>query len=154
MKTPNCRNSATLQQVESISATTPSTTPVATTPVFSTPVFQTMTGRECNQDTRGTWKAAANGPVFITDRGVPAHVLPSIEEYRGLTHTGKSLAELLTCRPGKGRASGLSKLFEAQIKNFLKSAPPGKRIEERMRDLLSATPPSAYRILCSFSDAS
>jgi len=42
----------------------------------------TFSSREFNQDTGRAKKAAANGPVFITDRGKPAHVLLSIKEYR------------------------------------------------------------------------
>ena len=44
----------------------------------------TLTSREFNQDTSGAKKAAKKGPVFITDRGRPAHVLLSIEEYEKL----------------------------------------------------------------------
>lgn len=36
----------------------------------------TLASREFNQDT-GRKKAAADGPVFITDRGKPTHVLPA-----------------------------------------------------------------------------
>lgn len=42
----------------------------------------TLPSREFNQDMTGAKKAAKNGPVFITDRGRPAHVLLSIETYR------------------------------------------------------------------------
>jgi prevent-host-death family protein len=45
----------------------------------------TLTSREFNQDTSRAKKAATAGPVFITDRGTPAHVLLSIEEYQRLT---------------------------------------------------------------------
>jgi prevent-host-death family protein len=41
----------------------------------------TLTSREFNQDTSGAKKAASRGPVFITDRGRPAHVLLTIEDY-------------------------------------------------------------------------
>ena len=43
-----------------------------------------MTSREFNQDTSGAKKAAERGPVFITDRGRPAHVLLSFEAYEKL----------------------------------------------------------------------
>jgi prevent-host-death family protein len=59
----------------------------------------TLTSREFNQDTSRAKKAAQRGPVFITDRGRPAHVLLSIEEYRRLTGGGMSLAEALA-QPG------------------------------------------------------
>lgn len=57
----------------------------------------TLSSREFNQDTGRAKKAANEGPVFITDRGRPAHVLLSIEEYKRLTGTvrGMSLAEAL-----------------------------------------------------------
>jgi prevent-host-death family protein len=45
----------------------------------------TLTSREFNQDTGRAKKAAKRGPVFITDRGKPAHVLVSFEEYLRLT---------------------------------------------------------------------
>jgi prevent-host-death family protein len=54
-----------------------------------------LSSREFNQDTSRAKRAAKKGPVFITDRGRPSHVLLSIEEYRKLTHEGKSLADLL-----------------------------------------------------------
>lgn len=38
---------------------------------------------------------ASKGPVFIPDRGRPAHVLLSIEEYQRLTRTGK-ITDLLS----------------------------------------------------------
>jgi prevent-host-death family protein len=40
-----------------------------------------ISSREFNQDTARAKKAAKKGPVFITDRGKPAHVLLSIEDY-------------------------------------------------------------------------
>ena len=47
----------------------------------------TMSSREFNQDTSRAKKAASKGPVFITDRGRPAHVLLTIEDYRRLAAT-------------------------------------------------------------------
>jgi prevent-host-death family protein len=55
----------------------------------------TLTSREFNQDTSGAKKAARRGPVFITDRGRPAHVLLTIEDYRRLAGGAMSLAEAL-----------------------------------------------------------
>lgn len=55
-----------------------------------------ISSREFNQDTAGAKRAAALGPVFITDRGEPSHVLLSIDEYRRLAGGGqKNIAELL-----------------------------------------------------------
>jgi prevent-host-death family protein len=55
----------------------------------------TMTSREFNQSTNEAKKAALKGPVFITDRGEPSHVLLSIDEYRKLTGKTTSLAEAM-----------------------------------------------------------
>lgn len=54
----------------------------------------TLSSREFNQDTGKAKKAAALGPVFITDRGKAAHVLLSIEEYQRLTG-GRKIADAL-----------------------------------------------------------
>lgn len=43
-----------------------------------------MTSREFNQDTSRAKKAASEGPVYITDRGRPAHVLLTYEAYEQL----------------------------------------------------------------------
>lgn len=55
----------------------------------------TLSSREFNQDTSRAKKAAARGPVFITDRGKPAHVLLSIEDYQRLTGKHRNIADLL-----------------------------------------------------------
>ena len=56
----------------------------------------TVTSRELNHDIGRAKKAAKSGPVFITDRGKPAHVLLSIEDYRRLAGQRRSLAEALS----------------------------------------------------------
>ncbi|MDX7988972.1 type II toxin-antitoxin system Phd/YefM family antitoxin [Xenorhabdus sp. 12] len=55
----------------------------------------TLSSRELNQDVTRAKKATKNGPVFITDRGKPAHVLLSIEEYRLLTKQHRNIADSL-----------------------------------------------------------
>jgi prevent-host-death family protein len=55
----------------------------------------TLTSGEFNQNISGAKKAARQGPVFIADRGRPAHVLLTIEDYRRLTGGVTSLAEAL-----------------------------------------------------------
>jgi prevent-host-death family protein len=55
----------------------------------------TLSSREFNQDTSRAKKAARKGPVFITDRGRPAHVLLSIDEYQKITGKPQSIADLL-----------------------------------------------------------
>jgi prevent-host-death family protein len=59
----------------------------------------TLTSREFNQDTSRAKKAARRGPVFITDRGRPAHVLLTIEDYQRLSGSNMSLAQALA-QPG------------------------------------------------------
>lgn len=54
-----------------------------------------FSSREFTRDVAAAKQAAADGPVFITDRGAPAHVLLTIDEYRRLTGGQRSLAEAL-----------------------------------------------------------
>ncbi|WP_277184073.1 type II toxin-antitoxin system Phd/YefM family antitoxin [Caballeronia sp. BR00000012568055] len=56
----------------------------------------TLSSRELNQDVTRAKKATKDGPVFITDRGRPSHVLLSIEEYQRLTGKKRSLVEALS----------------------------------------------------------
>jgi prevent-host-death family protein len=55
----------------------------------------TMTSREFNQDAGRAKRAAESGPVIITDRGRPAHVLLSAAHYQALAGQGASLADVL-----------------------------------------------------------
>jgi prevent-host-death family protein len=50
-----------------------------------------LSSREFNQDA----SRAKRGPVFITDRGRPSHVLLTVEDYQKITGGQKSIAELL-----------------------------------------------------------
>lgn len=59
----------------------------------------TLSSRQFNQDTAGAKKAAEKGPVVVTDRGKPTHVLLSYQAYRALTGSGKSLVDLLSMPP-------------------------------------------------------
>lgn len=43
----------------------------------------TLSGRELNQDLGRAKRAANEGPVIITDRGRPAHVLLSFDSING-----------------------------------------------------------------------
>ena len=54
-----------------------------------------LSSREFNQDTSKAKRAAKRGPVIITDRGRPSHVLLSVEDYHKLTEGQKSIVELL-----------------------------------------------------------
>ena len=60
----------------------------------------TMTSREFNQDASRAKRAAEAGPVFITDRGRPAHVLLTADAYRALAGNGASLADVLAMPGG------------------------------------------------------
>lgn len=55
----------------------------------------TLSSRELNQDVTKAKKATKDGPVFITDRGRPAHVLLSFEEYQRLTRQRRNIADAL-----------------------------------------------------------
>ena len=57
----------------------------------------TLPTREFDQDPSRATRAAADGPVFITDRGVTTHVLLTFVDYRRLVGSKKSIAELLSC---------------------------------------------------------
>ena len=55
----------------------------------------TLSSRELNQDVTRAKKATRSGPVFITDRGKPAHVLLSFEDYQRLTRQRRNIADAL-----------------------------------------------------------
>ena len=55
----------------------------------------TISSREFNRRASEAKRAATNGPVFITDRGRPAHVLMSFEEYQRLTKQRRNIADAL-----------------------------------------------------------
>jgi prevent-host-death family protein len=61
----------------------------------------TLSSREFNQDASRAKKAARNGPVFITDRGKPAHVLLSIEDYQRLAGGQRKIADALAMPGGE-----------------------------------------------------
>ncbi len=54
-----------------------------------------FSSREFNQDAGRAKRAADSGPVFITDRGRPRHVLLSIDDYERLTGGRPSLVDTL-----------------------------------------------------------
>lgn len=58
-------------------------------------MITTLSSREFNQDASRAKKAALQGPVFITDRGKPAHVLLSIEDYLRLAGQTPNIVDLL-----------------------------------------------------------
>jgi prevent-host-death family protein len=76
---------------------------------------QTFTARQYNQDASSVKRASNDGPVIITERGKPAHVMMTIGAYERLQNRaptepllsfleGLALHELdLTCDPDIGR---------------------------------------------------
>lgn len=70
----------------------------------------TLSSREFNQDTGRAKRAARRGPVVITDRGRPSHVLLTVEEYDRLASRGLNVVDLL------GAPAGIEDVeFEAPI---------------------------------------
>ena len=59
-----------------------------------------ITSREFNQDTGGAKKAAESGPVYVTFRGRPSHVLLTFADYQRLAANQPSMIELLSEPPG------------------------------------------------------
>jgi hypothetical protein len=59
-----------------------------------------VSSRSFNQDTSRAKKAARRGPVFITDRGRPAHVLLTFDDYQKLVGGASSIVDLLGGPPG------------------------------------------------------
>ncbi len=53
----------------------------------------TLSAREFSQDASKAKRAAERGPVVITDRGRPSHVLLTYEDYRQLSGPPMSAAE-------------------------------------------------------------
>jgi prevent-host-death family protein len=61
-----------------------------------------ITARDFNQDTSRAKRVAENEPVYITDRGRPAHVLISVEQFEQLAARGRNIVDLLAM-PGGGK---------------------------------------------------
>jgi prevent-host-death family protein len=60
----------------------------------------TVSSREFNQDTGRAKRAARRGPVVITDRGRPSHVLLTFDEYNRLASRGQNVIDLLGAPAG------------------------------------------------------
>lgn len=54
-----------------------------------------LSSRELNQDVSRAKRAARRGPVIITERGRPAHVLLTFEAYQRLVGTNGSIIDWL-----------------------------------------------------------
>lgn len=57
--------------------------------------MSTLSAREFNQDVSAAKRATSEGPVVITDRGQPSHVLMSYEEFARLTGRASNLVDWL-----------------------------------------------------------
>lgn len=61
----------------------------------------TFSSRDFTRDVSAAKRAAANGPVFITDRGRPAFALLQIKDYNRLAgKSEQSLLDLMDSIPG------------------------------------------------------
>ena len=58
-------------------------------------MIKTVTSREFNHDVSKIKRETDGGPVFITVRGKPRHVLLSIEDYEKLTEHQETIINLL-----------------------------------------------------------
>jgi prevent-host-death family protein len=59
------------------------------------PAITTISSRDFNQDLGRAKRAADEGPVIITDRGQPAYVLLSHQDWKRLRGERRSLLEML-----------------------------------------------------------
>lgn len=59
-----------------------------------------ITARALSKDVRAAIRAASEGPVVITDRGEPTHVLLSIKDYRRLLADTRSIVDWLSVDDG------------------------------------------------------
>ena len=55
----------------------------------------TLSSRELNRRASEAKRAANKGPVFITNRGKPTHVLLSFDKYQRLTQQRRNIADAL-----------------------------------------------------------
>ena len=55
-----------------------------------------VTARDFNRDVSAAKRAASKGPVIITDRGQPSHVLLTIEDYHQLLADERSIVDWLS----------------------------------------------------------
>ena len=59
-----------------------------------------ISSRQFNQGAAAAKRAARDGPVLITDRGRPSHVLLSYEQYKELSGPDSRLSDVLSRTPG------------------------------------------------------
>jgi len=79
----------------------------------------TLSSRQFNQDIMSAKRAARDGPVVITVRGHPEHVLLSMDDYKKLTQKKRSILEAIATHTSEYvefEPSGLE--FEVSAANF------------------------------------
>lgn len=81
----------------------------------------TFSSRQFNQDASKAKKASQAGPVFITDRGRPAHVLLTFAEYQKIVGKDAKIADLLAMPNGPDGAD--IELELPQFREVAKAAP-------------------------------
>jgi prevent-host-death family protein len=79
-------------------------------------MITTLSSREFNQDTGKAKKASETGPVFITDRGKPAHVLMTFSDYQRVLGKRKNMSDLLVMK-----CAGEIEFEPAKVQGLIKS---------------------------------
>ncbi|MBU3598718.1 type II toxin-antitoxin system Phd/YefM family antitoxin [Polynucleobacter bastaniensis] len=79
-------------------------------------MITTLSSREFNQDTGKAKKASETGPVFITDRGKPAHVLMTFSDYQRVLGKRKNMSDLLGMK-----GAGEIEFEPAKVQGLIKS---------------------------------
>jgi prevent-host-death family protein len=79
-------------------------------------MITTLSSREFNQDTGKAKKASETGPVFITDRGKPAHVLMTFTDYQRVIGKRKNMSDLLGMK-----GAGEIEFEPAKVQGLIKS---------------------------------
>jgi prevent-host-death family protein len=79
-------------------------------------MITTLSSREFNQDTGKAKKASETGPVFITDRGKPAHVLMTFTDYQRVLGKRKNMSDLLGMK-----GAGEIEFEPAKVQGLIKS---------------------------------
>jgi prevent-host-death family protein len=73
-----------------------------------------MSSREFNQQVSRARRAALDGPVFITDRGVEAFVLLSIADFRVSTRRQQGLFDMIAMADADGMDFDLDEFEHAR----------------------------------------
>jgi hypothetical protein len=80
--------------------------------------MSSMTSRAFNQETGTAKKQAFQGPVFITDRGSPTHVLLTMTDYEKLVSTKPSFLEMIAQKGDADFEFEIPKLSGPLIRDF------------------------------------